>query len=125
MIFKCLFCNNEIIDQPHRKRVYCSNKCQGQHVHKKLLLNNPSFKVIKRHLLSMSHECSICHNTEWQGKTIPIELDHIDGNSENNCITNLRLVCPNCHAQTSTYKNKNKGNGRYKRRQRYKQNLSY
>jgi hypothetical protein len=41
---------------------------------------------------------------------IPIELDHIDGDNQNNNLENLRILCPNCHAQTSTYcgKNKNK-----------------
>jgi hypothetical protein len=52
-------------------------------------------------------------------------LDHIDGNSSNNDITNLRLVCSNCDSQLPTYKSKNKGNGRHYRRERYKNNQSY
>lgn len=49
---------------------------------------------------------------------IPLELDHIDGDHENNVEGNLRLICPNCHAQTPTYKNKNKGRGRESRRRK-------
>lgn len=43
---------------------------------------------------------------------IPLEIDHIDGNSENNSEENLRLICPNCHSLTATYKGANRGKGR-------------
>ena len=52
--------------------------------------------------------CEKCKNVEWCGEAIPLQLDHIDGNSNNNNLTNLRLLCPNCHAQTDTYCGKNK-----------------
>lgn len=51
--------------------------------------------------------CSICLITEWNEKPAPLELDHIDGDNTNNEIQNLRILCPNCHAQTETYKGKN------------------
>jgi hypothetical protein len=53
------------------------------------------------------HQCSICKLTEWNDKPIPLEIDHIDGCHTNNTYTNLRPICPNCHAQTDTYKGKN------------------
>ena len=43
---------------------------------------------------------------------IPLEIDHIDGNFKNNNLINLRLLCPNCHSLTATFKNSNKGHGR-------------
>ena len=52
-------------------------------------------------------------------------MDHIDGNSDNWMDNNLRLVCGNCDMQLPTYKSKNLGNGRYKRRQRYLEGKSY
>ena len=58
-------------------------------------------------------------------KKIPIELEHIDGNSENNNLSNLKLLCPNCHSLTSTYRFLNVGNGRYKRKQRYHDGKSF
>ncbi len=53
-------------------------------------------------------ECMNCRLTQWKGKPIPLELDHIDGNNTNNSLKNLRLLCPNCHALTPTYRSKNR-----------------
>lgn len=72
---------------------------------------------LKKRLISegvLQHKCSLCGITEWMGKPSPIELDHIDGNNKNNSLDNLRLLCPNCHAQTDTYRGKNKGNDAYR-----------
>ena len=43
---------------------------------------------------------------------VPIEVDHKDGNVDNNSEENLRLLCPNCHALTPNFRNLNKGRGR-------------
>ncbi len=71
----------------------------------------PSSHKLKLRLISeglKSHRCECCGITEWNGKPAPIELDHIDGDRHNNTIDNLRILCPNCHAQTDTYRAKNK-----------------
>jgi hypothetical protein len=52
------------------------------------------------------HKCESCGGKEWMGKPIPLELDHIDGNHSNNELSNLRILCPNCHAQTDTHAGK-------------------
>ena len=53
------------------------------------------------------HKFEACGITEWLGHPAPLELDHIDGNRHNHKLENLRLLCPNCHSQTDTYRGKN------------------
>lgn len=62
--------------------------------------------VIKNNLIP--YKCAICGCTEWQGKTLSLELDHINGINNDNRLENLRFLCPNCHSQTSTYGSRNK-----------------
>jgi len=55
----------------------------------------------------MSAICAMCGLSQWLDGPIPLELDHIDGNNKNNNLNNLRLLCPNCHAKTPTYRGRN------------------
>ena len=47
-------------------------------------------------------------NILLKGEVLSLHLDHINGNNLDHRIENLRLLCPNCHSQTSTYSGKNK-----------------
>lgn len=71
--------------------------------------NYPTGKLKERLLKFklLEYKCSKCGICEWNGKFISLQLDHIDGNSKNHLFENLRLLCPNCHAQTDTYAGKN------------------
>ncbi len=76
---------------------------------------HPHFQTfrLKNRLLKegiLKHQCSQCGITEWRGKFLAIELDHIDGDRTNHKIQNLRMLCPNCHSQTPTFRSK-KRNG--------------
>lgn len=50
--------------------------------------------------------CEACGNAEWLKQPIPLELDHVNGDTTDNRIENLRILCPNCHALTETYRGK-------------------
>lgn len=64
---------------------------------------------VERHHL-IPYLCKQCGcDGNWQGGTISLELDHIDGDNTNHSLDNLRYLCPNCHALTSTYRGLNKG----------------
>jgi 5-methylcytosine-specific restriction endonuclease McrA len=69
--------------------------CSSHHLKKRLIKE-----------LYFEHKCYKCSNTTWLNQLIPLELEHIDGDHNNNELNNLTLLCPNCHAQTPTYRNK-------------------
>ena len=125
----CKFCNRELMS--HQKS-YCGNKCQGKFKKKKTVEKIEQsgrggyVRTAKAYLIDKyGPQCMICKRKTWNNKPIPLNLDHIDGNHLNDLLTNLRIICCNCDAQTDTYKAKNKGNGRHSRRQRYKEGKSY
>jgi len=80
----------------------------------KILIENSSYthtyclknKLIKEKVFEL--KCYRCELTNWLDRSIPLELEHINGNRADNRIENLTLLCPNCHALTNTYRGKNK-----------------
>lgn len=49
------------------------------------------------------NKCEICGCSSWMGKEINCQLHHIDGDNTNNELSNLQILCPNCHSQTDNY----------------------
>ena len=81
----------------------------------------PHYKssVLKKRLIKEEYLKEICSScglgNKWNNIPIILQLDHKDGNSKNNKLDNLRILCPNCHSLTDSYKGKNKGKGRKSR----------
>jgi hypothetical protein len=128
----CLFCHKIFFYNKWQSLgKYCSNKCQQEFQYlERISVWKKTGKINKasrrRYLIdSYGYKCFVCGISDWNSNPITLEVEHKDGNSENNKEENLGLICPNCHSQTSTYKAKNKGNGRHLRRKRYQENKSY
>ena len=86
---------------------------------KEILIENSTYgggssklktKLFKQGILK--EQCYNCGLTEWLGKKISLELEHINGNRFDNRIENLIILCPNCHSQTTTYRGRGKKNHR-------------
>jgi len=122
LTYNCIECGNEAKFRVSKLNLYCSQACQLENQYKarvkEWLVEGKDWKGmipnwVRRALAKkFGCKCSVCGIDKHNGKEITLEVDHKDGNYTNNSIKNLRLICPNCHSQTPTYKNRNKGNGR-------------
>lgn len=69
---------------------------------------NLKFSRLKKRIFwEQNGKCNKCGLSEWLGRPISLELEHKDGNHNNNDRSNIELLCPNCHSQTDTYRGKN------------------
>lgn len=127
----CLNCGKEL---NCNQKNFCSIACVSLHrrkiVFEKIENGDLSLseKNYKNYLIyKYGNKCMECgwDKVNEYSKRIPIELEHKDGNPENNELSNLKLLCPSCHSLTPTYKFLNAGNGRYKRRKRYQDGKSF
>lgn len=72
---------------------------------------------VKSHILKQKlirdgikeQKCEICGVSEWQGVILPLELHHKDGNHFNNELSNLQILCPNCHSIQGNNSGANRG----------------
>lgn len=130
----CLTCHNTFeYRETQSYGKYCSNKCQGSKKSATIKRSiedtqdgkGHGIRTVKRYLIEIrGHKCEMCQLTHWMNKPLVIILDHVDGNSENWKLDNLRLICSNCDSTLPTYKKRNVGNGRFSRRKRYAEGLS-
>jgi len=79
-----------------------------------LYRSNHYLKKIIRERELLVWKCSDCGIERWNNKEIGLELDHIDGDAANNNLENLRLLCPNCHSQTDTFRGRSINTGKKK-----------
>jgi hypothetical protein len=123
--YNCQECGN----QSKKQRKYCSSQCRKRAAAAKLsdLISRIEgdeavrWASIRRYLIVKIGRCQCCGISSWQDKPITFECDHIDGDRSRDVLSNARLLCPNCHSQTVTFRAKNMTNpkGKEFRRSRY------
>ena len=122
-LFNCLQCGKEKLWHRSSVNKFCDNKCQG--IYKWENVTKPSIErgerggnanTLKKFLREIhGDKCSVCgQESMWNNKPLILQLDHIDGDSDNNHPSNIRLLCPNCHTQTENFGCKGQGN-RYRK----------
>lgn len=114
---ECRFCAKEMtgnkgVIQIHEQT--CRSNTASPFIDSLVFVENSTFarhllkkRIIENNLLPYC--CAICNlGPEWQGKPMPLILDHINGKNNDNRLENLRFVCSNCDSQLPTYKSRNR-----------------
>lgn len=121
---KCLNCGNKL---KNNVSIYCSIRCYNDYkwnewcksIDKSGFFEGYDASISggnaarpKKYILSKQHgKCAICEISEWRGEPVPFILDHINGDSNNWKVNNVRVICRNCDGQLDTYCGKNIGKG--------------
>jgi len=85
-------------------------RARGQELPLAILLVRSDRSTIKKRLLDagiLKNVCGECGISEWRGRPLSVQIDHINGNGNDHRIENLRMLCPNCHSQTETFGGRN------------------
>jgi len=123
---KCKFCKVKEVKKSHN--IFCSRTCRWSFEKEQYIKEwkagtrqslNTDLKVlpaIRTYIKNKyNNQCARCgwHEINPRSGIVPLEIEHIDGDWQNNKEENLIALCPNCHALTESYANSNKGNGRW------------
>ena len=129
--FICKNCNKELNIRKNGGGVYCSHKCHREYEYKESIIEwkkgnlkgyrgkaKGTSKWLRRYLLEKYN--NTCHKCGWNelhpvdGRPL-VEINHIDGNAENNSEENLEVICPNCHSMTPNFRARNKNSCRVRK----------
>ena len=92
--YKCQHCH-KIFNAPlSTKRKYCSKKCVNKSCHKTF---NPSFATVRKAMIARGL-ISACNRCGYDSEPSILGVHHKDRNRKNNDLSNLEILCPNCHS---------------------------
>jgi len=121
----CRQCGSEYTPRKDREKtsVVCSAKCQRLDRRMRSIeasrakarakrhaadTEQMTWKTLRRRIIEeQDGYCAHCNLNEWMGQPMPLTVDHIDGDRENNKRNNLEAICPNCHMLTPTFCGRN------------------
>lgn len=122
--FNCIECGVLVTHGWTKLNKYCGPKCEGAWRWKNIKIpdieagkmSSSCSGILKKYLREkFGDNCSICRQLPvWNGAPLQLQLDHIDGNSDNSFPINLRLLCPNCHTQTDNFGSRGQGSRYHK-----------
>ena len=92
--YTCKHCGEDFFDSPSKNRKYCSMACINK---SKKETFKPKYTTVRKMMLAreMIKECTRCGYSEYP-KILGVH--HKDRNRENNAVSNLEVLCPNCHS---------------------------
>lgn len=96
-------CNELGIDRSHFRFGFLGSR--KHRTDQEIFKNGVQYSATTRRRLleKIVYECDECGISDWQGRQITLQVEHIDGDQFNNELSNLKLLCPNCHSQTPTW----------------------
>jgi hypothetical protein len=128
MDHQCLCCGAGFMTRKSCRNMYCNNQCQMDfqykvYVEQWLRGEQTGYKgslfQLSSHVRRYLRETrgTACSQCGWDGKhptdgASVTEVDHIDGDAANCVPDNLRILCPNCHSLTPTFRARNKQSSR-------------
>lgn len=102
---------NLSIEKLNQNRLLSMNK--GRRIYSiplsQILVENSTYQNMKRLKIRLMNEgykenkCECCGIHDWNGKPLVLQIHHINGKHNDNCIENLQILCPNCHSQTDNF----------------------
>lgn len=92
--YKCVHCGIAFLDSPSTKRKYCSRACvnKANKADWKPEFTTVRKKMLARGMLTKCVRCGYDKHPEILG------VHHKDRNRKNNDLSNLEVLCPNCHS---------------------------
>ena len=117
-IARRLGCKVQTLNRYYKKLDISYSDNQGASGHKTIVGKKSALELLANINISNSrkrrrliedgikeNKCECCGLSEWMGRPIPLELHNIDFNHYNNDLSNIQILCANCHMQAHNYSN--------------------